>query len=172
MKTSASPRRWPFIAAFVLVIVLVESSYLIWSHFHEGHSHAHDHDDHGALVLTLNDGQRWETDEPLRLGMQRIRDAVALQMHEEHTANLTPAHAKALAATVQENVTYMIQNCQLAPAADTNLHVIINDLMAGASLLTTDGRSAEGAAKLTHALQAYVTFFDHPNWHPLPDAHS
>ena len=165
MNPPASPRRWPFIVAFIVFIVLVESSYLIWSHFHE----AHDHGDHGAPVLTLNNGLRWATDEPLRLGMQRIRDAVAL---ENDASNLSPAHAKALANTVQENVKYLFQNCHLAPEADAALHVIINDLLAGASLLTTDGRSREGLLRLRHALDEYPRYFDHPNWNPPPDRRS
>src|SRR5688572_24079265 len=37
------------------------------------HAHAHAHGEAG--VLTLNEGRRWETDAPLRLGMQRIQDA-------------------------------------------------------------------------------------------------
>ena len=165
MNPRASPRRWPFIAAFIIFIVLVESSYLIWSHFRE----AHDHGDHGAPGLTLNGGQRWATDEPLRLGMQRIRDAVALQ---NDASNLSPVRAMALANTVRENVKYLFENCHLAPEADATLHVIINDLMAGASLLTTEGQSGEGLARLRHALGEYPRYFNHPNWNPLPNPRS
>jgi len=39
--------------------------------------------------------------------------------------NLNQEQAKVLADAVQENVTYLIQNCQLEPAADENLHVLI-----------------------------------------------
>lgn len=69
---------------------------------------------------------------------------------------------------MQENVTYLIQNCRLAPAADASLHAIINDLMIGASLLTTEGHSEEGLAKLRDALSEYPRLFNHPNWDPLP----
>lgn len=168
MNPSASPRRWPFIAAFVIVLLLVEGGYLIWSHAQKNPGRAHDQGDPGASGLALHDGQRWATDAPLRLGMQRIRDAVARQVKADDAASLPPAQAEALAATVRENVTYLMQNCQLAPAPDATLHLIVNDLMAGASLLTTEGQSAAGIAKLTQALRAYPTAFDHPDWHPLP----
>lgn len=166
MNPTTSKRR--LLIGSLIVIILIAAGFALRSHFQHAHSHGNAHD-HGTSVLALNDGQRWETDEPLRLGMQRIRDAVALQLHEE---NATPAQTKALAVTVQETVTYLMQNCQLAPAADANLHVIINDLMAGASLLTTDGQSNEGLARLRHALDAYPRYFNHPNWSPLPDPHS
>lgn len=168
MKTPASLRRWPFIVAFVLVIVLVESSYLIWSHLQEGHRHAHDHGDHGTLALTLNNGQRWETDAPLRLGMQRIRDAVAPAVAGPARLTLDQQQANILSNAVQENVAYLIQNCKLEPAADANLHFLITELVTGAALVAADPRSEEGAMKLTHALAEYPRYFNHPNWSPLP----
>ena len=117
--------------------------------------------------MALNHGQRWETDEPLRLGMQRIRDAVALPLNEGNASKLSPVQTKGLAHTVQETVTYLMKNCQLVPEADANLHVIINDLLTGASLLTTEGQSDEGLARLHHALSEYPRYFNHPNWTPL-----
>lgn len=166
MNPTTSKRRRSIIIGLI-IIALIAVGFALRSHFQHAHSHGNAHD-HGATVLALNDGQRWETDEPLRLGMQRIRDAVALQLHEEKA---TPAQTKALATTVQENVTYMMQNCQLAPAADANLHVIINDLLAGASLLTTEGQTDEGLTQLRHAVETYPHYFNHANWSPLPESH-
>jgi hypothetical protein len=166
MNSSASTRLRPFIVGLAIIILIITGD-VLWSHFQHGHGHGPAHD-HGAAALTLNDGQRWETDAPLRLGMQRIRDAVALQLLAGKPPALPPTQAKVLADTVQENVTYLIQNCRLAPAADANLHLIINDLMTGAALLTTDGHSAEGLAKLRDALREYPRHFNHPNWDPLP----
>jgi hypothetical protein len=170
MNPSSSPRRWPFIVAFIVFIVLVESSYLIWTRSHDSHGHAHNHAEHDTPSLTLNGTQRWETDEALRLGMQRIRDALARQDPSANQPALPPDQTKALADTVRENVTYLIRNCRLELKADANLHVIINELMAGAALLATDGQSAEGLAKLRHALSEYPRYFNHPNWHPLSAA--
>lgn len=165
MSSSSSNRRRSLIAGLV-IIVLIAVGFALRSHFQHAHGHGHSAD-HGAAELALHDGQRWETDEPLRLGMQRIRDAVALQQNEGSAHELSPTQAKALAATVQENVTYLIENCQLTPAADANLHVIINDLLASASLLTAGDQSGEAIEKLHHALSAYPRYFNHPNWSPL-----
>ncbi len=70
---------------------------------------------------------------------------------------------------MQDTVTYLMQNCRLAPEADANLHLIINDLLAGAGLLTA-GSPGNGVTKLTQALQIYARLFNHPDWHPLPAA--
>jgi len=166
MNSPASTRLRPFIVGGVIIALIIAGD-VLWSHFQHAHAHASAHE-HGAAALTLNHGQRWATDAPLRLGMQRIRDAVAPQLPAGGPPALLPAQAKDLADTVQKNVTYLIQNCRLESAADANLHLIINDLMTGAALLTTDGRSAEGLAQLRHALSEYPRYFNHPNWESLP----
>jgi len=168
MKTPAKKNRWPLITVF-LVIVLVGLSYAVWTHLHHGHAGAHDHSDHGAAALSLNEGKRWATDEPLRIGMQRIRDAVAQTLATSESGALPSAQAKVLADTVQENVTYLIQNCQLEPKADATLHVLINELMAGAAATTANPASGDGGAKLAEALREYPKYFDHPGWSPLPE---
>lgn len=177
MNPSRPKLRGPLIGGLI-IIALIAAGYGLRSHFSPNHNHAHDHGhatDHGhapghtATALALNEGKRWQTDEPLRLGMQRIRDAFVLRLNGGDGHALPAAPAKALADTVQENVQYLIQNCRLAPEADANLHLIINDLLAGASLLTTEGRSAEGVAKLAHALRAYPAYFEHPDWSALPE---
>ncbi|MEO6875871.1 MAG: hypothetical protein ABI222_13720 [Opitutaceae bacterium] len=166
MSSPASTRLRPVVVGLVIIALIIVGDFL-WSHFQYGRRHEPAHD-HGATALALNDHQRWETDVALRLGMQRIRNAVASQLPAGEPPALLPTQAKVLADTVQENVTYLIQNCRLQPAADANLHLIINDLMAGAALLTTEGRSAEGLAKLRHALSEYPRHFNHPNWESLP----
>lgn len=44
---------------------------------HDPGVHAHDHAQQGAVQLTLDHGQPWGTDAPLRDGMERVRTAVA-----------------------------------------------------------------------------------------------
>jgi hypothetical protein len=169
MKTPADKNRRSLMGV-ILVSVLVGLAYAVWTHFHHGHAGAHDHGDHGAAALSLDDGQRWATDEPLRIGMQRIRDAVAGTLATAEPGGLSPAQAKALADTVQENVTYLIQNCRLEPKADATLHVLINDLLAGAAATTANPASEDGLSKLAAALREYPQYFDHPGWKPLPGA--
>ena len=68
---------------------------------------------------------------------------------------MTPGQAKALLAAIQENVNYLIANCKLPPKADATLHVLIGDLLSGASLLMENPASADGIARITSALRRY-----------------
>jgi len=74
MKPPVSKLR-PSIIAGLIATALVIIGSAAWTHFRP--TLGHGHGDQAAAVLSLNDGQRWKNDEPLRLGMQRIRDAVA-----------------------------------------------------------------------------------------------
>jgi len=168
MNSPSITRRRSLIA-LVIILALIATGAVLWFRSHKNADHADDHGAHGNLILTLNDGKPWETDEALRLGMQRIRDAVALQWNAGSAGTLSPAEAHALAETVRQNVTFLIQNCRLVPAADATLHAIINELMASAALLSSEGHSREGIEQLAHALDQYHHYFDHPNWEPLPE---
>ncbi|MBO0611455.1 hypothetical protein [Thiothrix fructosivorans] len=126
-----------------------------WTHLHEGEAHMHEadaHEAHGAVSMELNAGKRWETDEPLRLGMQRIRDAAAQQQ------------GVALASTTKEQVSYLIANCKLDSKADAALHGIIGQLLTGADMLSKNPESSEGMEKIRHALHQYPDYFNHPGW--------
>ncbi len=126
---------------------------------HEGGDHAGGHKhalpDHsqaaGHARLTLNEGQRWATDQVLRTGMQRIHEAVQ-------------QNSPQLARTTREQVDYLIAHCELEPEADATLHGIIAQLLAGAQALSQDPRSTEGLEKIHHALRQYPEYFDHPGW--------
>lgn len=174
MNPPVSKSRRPLIAG-LLIIVLAVIGYAVWNHLRSAHghahasgdAHAHAHGDHGAAVLALNHDQRWATDAPLRLGMQRIRDAVA-----PAGAGLNQEQANVLANAVQENVGYLIQNCQLEPAADANLHLLITEMVEGSAMVAANPSSKEGLMKLTHALAEYPVYFDHPDWHPLAEPKS
>ena len=131
---------------------------------HRAHqSHDHDHGDASA-ALTLNEGRRWETDLPLRTGMQRIREAVDQAFVAHTDKRLTSAAAKALSASVQQDVNYLITNCKLPPKADATLHVLITELLAGAAHVAENPAAAEGLEQMGQALRHYSEYFDHPGW--------
>lgn len=141
-----------------------------WTHFRTAHAGGHDHHDHASAALSLNDGKRWQTDEALRTGLQRIRDAAAPALAAYAQGQLAAPAAKALAASFQDSVGYLMANCKLVPKADATLHVLLNDLMTGAGLLGQNPSSAEGVALIRKALQQYPEYFEHPGWRPLGDA--
>jgi hypothetical protein len=122
-------------------------------------AHAHG-DDHGALPV-LADGQRWETDEPLRTAMSGIREDVAKNLPAYHESRLQPADAEALAAAVEGNVNYMIANCQLEPEPDAVLHVMIGRMMGAIAAMRADPASAEGMPQLVSVVNDYQATFDH-----------
>src|SRR5690554_4251163 len=84
---------------------------------------AEDDHDHGHEVteLTLNNGEKWEIDAPLSLAMNKIRDAMNKDLDGIHANNLPQKKYNALAKEINNQIAYMIENCELEPAADAQL---------------------------------------------------
>jgi hypothetical protein len=122
---------------------------------HDAHA-AHDALEHA--VVAPPDGERWPTDEPLRTGMSRIQSAV-----EQSTVTpLSRERSLALARTIEQNVTYVIENCKLPTKADAALHVLLARILAATNQLKNDDPSSDAAvAQIRSALQDYRDAFDH-----------
>ena len=122
------------------------------------HHQAHEHEHHGEAhgTLTLDDGAKWKTDAPLREGMGRIRDAVSTAAQGEIDAT----SAQELATTVDERVKFLFANCNLEPRADAMLHIVIGDLIGGASELRVGDASADGLARVQRAVADYEAHFE------------
>jgi len=119
----------------------------------------HGHAAGGEAQLTLNYGKKWQTDAPLRQGMENIRDALGKGMKYE-----------ALAAEVTAEVAGIVQNCKLEPEADAQLHLVIAELVAGAEAMEgklADVTPRDGAERVAKALNAYGEHFDHAGWKRL-----
>jgi len=129
------------------------------------HDHAHEHEAHATAGLTLNDGARWATDEPLRIGMQRIRDAAAPAI-DAGAHSLSADAARVLAAAVREQVNFLVANCKLEPKADAVLHVLIAELLGGAEALERDPHAEGGLPRIERALLQYPEYFEHAGWTP------
>jgi hypothetical protein len=109
---------------------------------------AHSHGAAGEAKLVLDQGRKWQTDAPLRQGMDNIRSAVAQGVQND-----------ALAKKVETEVAGIVQNCKLEPEADAQLHIVIGELLAGAE--------AQDTARVKQALNAYGEHFDHAGWQRL-----
>jgi len=156
LKTSAS------LAALLLAASLAAAPAMAAS------DHAHDaHDAHGDadLVLSLDNGEKWQTDAPLRAAMDTIRGAVAAVAEDAHAGSLTAAEYGALAAAVDSQVEYMVVNCELPADADEQLHVLLGDVLGGVEQLRGD-RPEAGVTTIVAALDAYGTHFAHEGWEP------
>lgn len=134
---------------------------------------AEDHAQHQAAdhaQLTLNNGHKWTTDEPLRAGMLQIRSTMADNLEAIHHNKLNTEQYRALATSVQQQVTTILAQCKLDPRADAVLHIIITDLLKGSDVMYGKGNAApaDGAHQVVEALNAYGTYFDHSGWRSLP----
>lgn len=167
MKNSVA-RRSPWLRNSIVALVVVGVGIGAWMLIHRAHqSPGHNHGHAAAAAMTLNNGQRWETDEPLRTGMQRIRDAVEKTFAARASGQLTTADTRALSATVQENVNYLIENCKLSPEADAVLHVLITEMLSSTAQLAQNPTAHEGLDQMAQALHNYSEYFDHPGWPEL-----
>lgn len=129
------------------------------SHFHEAHQHQHDTDGSTAQ-LTLNNGKKWATDEPLRLGMARIKMLVDPAGAVTPEQGLDPEQAKRIAEGVNGQVAYLIANCRLEPKADAILHVLIADMLQGAEALSQPAPKGRGLLLIQRGLQRYPDYFE------------
>ena len=132
---------------------------------------AHEHG-HGAeqAKLTLNHGKKWQTDAPLRQGMDNIRVALAGDLKTIHANKASAKQYEALAARVEGEVAYVVQNCRLDPEADAQLHLVIAEVLGGAEAMQGKEKGVTrraGAVRVVKALNEYGKHFDHPGWRKL-----
>lgn len=128
------------------------------------------HHDAASTTLTLNDGQKWETDEALRLAMGKLTQAVQAALPAAHDGTLSDAQYDALGAQANQEFAYIVENCKLAPEADDALHVILADMISGVEAVggKQAGQSrASGVVVLAQSLNRYGEHFDHPGWQDI-----
>ncbi len=134
----------------------------------------HSHDEAATQKLSLNQGRKWSTDEPLRKGMDRIRTVVEPRLGDAHAGKLTAAQYRELATKVETEVAGIVATCKLEPKADAMLHLVIADLGEGTAAMT--GKSAklppaQGLVKVALAVNEYGKHFEHPGFKPISVMH-
>jgi hypothetical protein len=131
-----------------------------------GDAHEHGHGA-GAAKLELDQGKKWQTDAPLRKGMEGIRSALASDLEAIHANKATAKQYKALAKRIEGEVAGIVQNCKLEPEADAQLHLVIAELIEGAEAMEGKRKGAArraGAERVAKALNAYGEHFEHAGW--------
>lgn len=126
----------------------------------------HDHSD-GVAELRLDNGSKWAIDAPLSRAMTNIRNAVDKDYEAIHSNQLADEKYAALATKVTNEVAYMVENCNLEPEADAQLHLIIVDLMEGSTAMESKANAQDGAVKVIGAIGKYVTYFNDPDFKPI-----
>ncbi|WP_347309677.1 hypothetical protein [Defluviimonas sp. SAOS-178_SWC] len=127
---------------------------------HQGHAA-------GEIALSLNAGQKWQGDENMHKGMDAIRQAVAARLDAIHEDRLPEEEYRALAATVMGQTDFMIENCDLEPETDAQLHIVLGQIIEGVSDMEESDAPRGGAVKVVMALNAYGEHFVHPGWQSL-----
>jgi len=154
--------------AIMLSLLLGTPSHAENAAHHSGNAHEHAphrHADHQMAELTLDHGQRWRTDAPLREGMERIRTAVVeAASHTNAAGCLDASPGKRLADTVDDSIAFMVTNCRLAPEADANLHILIRRLAEAAALAREPAESTSALSRMQAVLGTYPQYFEHPGW--------
>jgi hypothetical protein len=87
-----------------------------------GHDDHADHAAHGASneKLTLNDGKKWATDEPLRASMGRLHAAVIPPYKAFNNKTITAEQANELAANIKTEIDLIFANCNLDSTTKCN----------------------------------------------------
>lgn len=130
------------------------------------HGHDHGHEASGA-TLGLNDGKKWQTDAPLRAGMEALRDELQPNVKAIHAKTFTAEQYAALAGKIEGRLVSIMSECKLPPDVDAQLHVLLVDFFDGAKVMKSEGDRMKGVVKIVRSLEAYDKHFDHPNWKPL-----
>ena len=116
--------------------------------------HEHHHD---ATALVLNEGERWGTDESLRVAMERLHSVV---IHAKN-GHVPP---EMLAERIGEEMQYMVEHCQLPPDADAELHKLLVMLGDAREKLLAEATQEAGLEKTQHVLELYGKYFAHEGW--------
>ncbi len=124
------------------------------------------HDHHAAAEApTLKAGQRWETDGPLRKGMEEIKLLVEEALPKAHQGKYTPEEYAQLGKAVDTQVSAIFANCKLPPEADAALHGILIQIIDGSKTVKQPtGKRTPGLLKMMKAVNQYGATFNHPGW--------
>ena len=166
MKTSMGISWGGLVAAAVVGVALAGPA--------QAQTAGHDHHADAPAKLSLNQGRKWGTDEPLRAGMDRIRGLVEPRIGAAHAGKLRPADYRELAGRVENEVAGIVANCKLEPEADAMLHLVIADIGAGTDAMAgkdAKARPALGLVKVAQAVNQYGSHFEHPGFKPIKNLH-
>lgn len=129
----------------------------------------HDHGASGApLELVLDNGSKWQTDDPLRTGMSAIRTALEGSLPAVHDGKFAAQDYADLARSLEKEVDGIVANCKLPETADEQLHIILAQLLDGSGMMKEASGQENGIMKAVEAANAYGEHFDHPGWQKLP----
>lgn len=128
-------------------------------------NHSHGHEVHGTMEL--NHGQKWETDAALRKGMGELHQIVSTGLESAHANTLKSDDYKKISEDIMTQFTYIVENCDLEPEADAQLHILLGNIVQGVEVIegkVSSEKQENGLIKMAEALNSYGNHFDHPHW--------
>lgn len=124
-------------------------------------------DKHGAAPV-LKQGQKWATDEVLRQGMDKIRQAMIANREAIEKDRLNAQDYRRLAEAVDKEVANIVKNCRLSKEADAAFHsTVLADLIQSTEWMRTSTKvqaQRAGALGVSQSLRNYGEYFQHPGW--------
>jgi len=126
-----------------------------------------------TVVQPLKHGEKWQTDEILRKGMDNIRIVMTASQDDVLKERLSAADYLRLSKEIDKNIAYITKNCKLTVDADRAFHIVVlTDMAEGAGLMRSSKEiqvQRLGALGVLQTLRNYGRYFAHPNWN-LGDA--
>jgi hypothetical protein len=121
------------------------------------------------VVQPLKHGEKWQTDEVLRTGMDSIRETITVSQDDVLKERLVASEYLRLANEIDKNIAYIIKNFKLTADAERAFrNVVLVDLSEGTGLM----RSSKdiqvqrlGALGVLQTLRNYGKYFQHAGWH-------
>lgn len=162
MKHVIQPLAWGIAMASVLAMA---SSFALNFVVGTANAASNEHAHHAQQAAAPAASGQWATDEGLREGMTRLRNAVDKALPQDAAKPLSAKTAIQLQKDVDAAVSYMIANCKLPGEADAALHGLLIDLLKGAEALSEEAEREQGAEQIVATLKRYPEVFAAPHWH-------
>lgn len=109
---------------------------------------------------------RWQADEPLARGMQRVRAATQALAH----GHLDGVQVKAVAGQLDAAVRDMFAQCRLEPEPDAALHPLLARVLQASARLAGGRFDPQALADLEWVLARYPLLFEDASWSTPIDA--
>jgi len=129
-------------------------------------AHPHDHDTNPQQIR-LNQGEKWEIDESLNIGMTLIKQEVIKNLDDIHNDLFSNQQYAQLAIELDKQLAFLFKNCQLPPQADAQLHILLAQIGRGVGVIKHDNNKKQGAVVVIQALKDYPNYFDDPAWQDI-----
>lgn len=145
-----------------LCLVLVTTPAYAEEHQHQSQSNAE------PSMHVLKPGEKWKTDEVVKLGMDNIHQAISARQDDIIKGRLSAHDYHRIAIVIERNAAEIVRSCKLAKDADSAFHsVVLVDLLDGVTLMRTSKNiqaQRVGALGVLQALRNYVKYFQHKGW--------